>query len=141
MKIECAKPNITEYSFLKLLTLTIILQHKLPIFENAKLQKDLYKYYDNPNFHFLFEDICKKESIDGNNYVDLQSSIEQAYAWGLLIIIQDNNRLKSIINISKEEAQKEILKFNNTQINAMNDLVTSLYQYPQMNNTRILKNK
>ena len=79
---ESAKKSITSFDFLNLLSSTIVLQEKTPIFENQQLQKDLYDFYDNPEFHFLFEDVCKKESIEGNNYIDLDNAFQLAYAWG-----------------------------------------------------------
>lgn len=69
MKIQSSKPNILDYGFLRLFTSTIVLHDEIPIFENQQLQKDLYDFYDNTDFHFLFEDICKKESVEVNNYV------------------------------------------------------------------------
>ena len=41
---ESAKKSITDFSFLNLLSSTIVLQGKTPIFENNQLQKDLYKF-------------------------------------------------------------------------------------------------
>ena len=46
-KIEGSKPDISEYGFLKLFSATIISQGKNPIFENHKLEKDLYRYHSN----------------------------------------------------------------------------------------------
>lgn len=85
---ENVKPNINEYEFLLLLVSVRILQGKTPIFANEELQKKLYSFYDSPEFKFLFEDICKKESIDGNNYVNLDTAFQKAYALGLLLPIQ-----------------------------------------------------
>lgn len=76
MKKQYSKPSITDYDFLRLLTSTIILHDENPIFENQQLQKDLYKFYDNPNYNFLFEDVSKKESIEGNNYVVLGDAFQ-----------------------------------------------------------------
>ena len=122
MRIKCDKPSITDYDFLRLLTSTIVSQYKVPIFENQQLQKDLYDFYNNPDFTFLFEDVCKK-----SNYVDLGDAFQSAYAWGLLSIIQNSDNLKSIIHLSEEEAQKNISQFNQRQANAMNELVSQLY--------------
>ena len=48
---ESVKKNITAFAFLNLLSSTIVLQGKTPIFENQQLQKDLYDFYDNPDFY------------------------------------------------------------------------------------------
>ena len=142
MRIQSSKPNISDYGFLRLLTSTIILHGEVPIFENQRLQKDLYDFYDNPDFHFLFEDICKKESIEGNNYVDLGNAIQLAYAWGLLSMIQDSSNLRSVINLSLEEAQENVSQFESHQAEAMNELATQLYEQKKVNKSQVLiKNK
>lgn len=138
MRIESSKPNISDYGFLRLFTSTIILHGEVPIFENKQLQKDLYGFYDNPDFHFLFEDICKKESIEENNYVDLGNALQLAYAWGLLSMIQDSSNLKSVINLSEEEAQENISQFESHQSEAMNELVTQLYDQKKVNKPQVL---
>ena len=142
MIIQSSKPSISAYSFLRLFTATIILHGEVPIFENQQLQKDLYGFYDNPDFHFLFEDICKKESIEGNNYVDLGNAFQLAYAWGLLSMIQDSSNLRSVINLSIEEAQENVSQFESHQANAMNELVIQLYEQKKINKSQVLiKNK
>ena len=135
---ESAKKSITNFDFLNLLSSTIVLQDKTPIFENWQLQKDLYDFYDNQEFHFLFEDVCKKESIEGNNYVDLENAFQLAYAWGLLSMIQDSGNLKSIINLSKEESLENISRFDQRQICAINELVTQLYLPKKIDKSRLL---
>lgn len=135
------KESITNFGFLNLLSSTIVLQGKTPIFENQQLQKKLYDFYDNPKFHFLFEDISKKESIEGNNYIDLENAFHLAYAWGLLTMIQDSGNLKSVINLSKEESRKNILQFDQRQICAMNELVTQLYPTKTINTSHVLVKK
>ena len=142
MIIQSSKPSISDYGFLRLFTSTIVLHGKVPIFENHQLQKDLYGFYDNPELHFLFEDICKKESIEGNNYVDLGDALQLAYALGLLSMIQDSSNLRSVINLSEEEAQENVSQFESHQAEAMNALVTQLYEQKKINKPQVLiKNK
>ena len=135
---ESAKKSITNFGFLNLLSSIIVLQEKTPIFENQQLQKDLYDFYDNPEFYFLFEDVCKKENIEGNNYVDMENAFQLAYALGLLSMIQNSGNLKSVINISKEEAQENISKFDQRQTSAMIELVTQLYLPKKIDKSRLL---
>ena len=142
MRIQSSKPNISDYGFLRLFTSTIILHGEVPIFENQRLQKDLYCFYDSPDFHFLFEDICKKESIEGNNYVDLGNALQLAYTWGLLSMIQDSSNLRSVINLSEEEARENVSQFESHQAEAMNELVIQLYEQKKVNKPQVLiKNK
>ncbi len=44
--------------------------------------------------------------------MDLGDALQLAYAWGLLSMIQDSGNLKSIINLSLEEAQENISQLN-----------------------------
>ncbi len=130
---ENVKVNITEYEFLRLLVSTMMIQERTPIFENQQLQKELYEYYNHPDFQFLFEDICKKESIENNNYVDLGNAFQIAYALGLLSMLQDSGNLKSVINLSKEESKQNILQFAKRERDAMSKLVTELYLSKEKN--------
>ena len=134
---ESVKKEITDFSFLNLLSTTIVLQGRTPVFENQQLQKDLYHFYHHPNFNFLFEDVCKKESIVGNNFVDLGDAFQLAYAWGLLSMVQGNGPLKSVIPLSKAEAQANISQFTQKQTSAMNELVTQLYSSKTLEQPRV----
>ena len=124
MRIEQSKPNITEYSFLRLLVSTLRSDYHEVIVAKHQLEKDLYTFYDDEDFNFLFEDVLKKESIEGNNYVDLSASFQMAYAWGLLSMIKDAAKdVRSVINLSEEEAIGKLEDYNEKQVNAMRELV------------------
>lgn len=89
-------------------------------------RKKLYDFYDNPDFHFLFEDICKKEGID-NNFVDLNIAFQTASTFGLLTLIQDSDSdIKYLINVTEEEAIKISSEFDHNEIIAMNKLCDEL---------------
>ena len=128
-------------NFVRLLVSTMIVQERTPIFENQQLQKELHEYYNNPDFQFLFEDICKKESIENNNYVDLGRAFQIAYALGLLSMLQDSGNLKSVINLSKEESKQNILQFSKRQREAMDELVTELYLLKEKKKAKVLVKK
>lgn len=127
MRIKCSKPKISEYDFLRLLSSTMIIQKQNIIIKKYDLEKKLYYFYDNPDFHFLFEDVCKKESID-NYYVDLNIAFQSAYTFGLLVLIQDSGD-KSIINLTEKQAVKINSEFNSNEIEAMNKLCKELKQF------------
>lgn len=126
-KIECSKPDISEYGFIRLYSATVILQGKNPIFENHKLEKDLYRYHSNEEYNFLFEDIVIREDkiFKDSSYLDLNAGLGQGYALGLLLPLHTNN-LKSIINISKDEAKEILSSFNEKQIVAMENLCNEM---------------
>ena len=125
MRIKCSKPKISEYDFLRLLSSTMIMQKQNIIIRKYDLEKKLYDFYDNPDFQLLFEDICRKKSID-NNYVDLNTAFQSAITFGLLILIKGNGDIRFIINITEEEATKISSEFNHDEIIAMNKLCNKL---------------
>ena len=127
-KLECVKPDIDEYGFVRLYSATIISQGKNPIFENHKLEKDLYKYYDKEEYNFLFEDIVKREDkiFKDSSYLDLNAGLGQGYALGLLLPLQGSKNLKSIINLSRENASEILSSFNEKQIVAMENLCNEM---------------
>ena len=122
---ENSKPKISEYNFLRLLSSTLIIQRRDVIIKKYDLEKNLYGFYDNPDFHFLFEDVGKKESAD-NNHVDLNNAFQSATTFGLLTPIQDGGDVRFIINMTEEEATKISSEFTPNEIVAMNMLCTEL---------------
>lgn len=140
MNIECKRPNISEYDFLRLLVSTMIIQKQSTIIENHKLEKDLYDFYSNPDFHFLFEDVCKKDSID-NKYVDLNVAFQTAYAFGLLTMIKDSSDIRSIINLSEKEAIETNSQYKLNEVEAMNELCKKLNGAEQLDKPLVLSKK
>ena len=141
-KIECTKPDISEYGFIRLYSATVILQGKNPIFENHELEKDLYKYYDKEEYNFLFEDIVKREDkiFKDSSYLNLNTAIGQGYALGLLLPLQCSHNLKSIINLSRENASEILSSFNEKQIVAMGNLCNEMDEEKnKINNTAFTK--
>ena len=125
MRINSSKPKISEYNFLRLLSSTMIIQKQGVIINKYDLEKNLYYFYDNPYFNFLFEDVCKRNNID-NNYVDLNVAFQTAYTFGLLILIQDSGDVRAIINLTEEEAMKINSEFDSNEIIAMKKLCDEL---------------
>jgi len=125
MRINSSKPKISEYNFLRLLSSNMIIQKQGVIINKYDLEKNLYYFYDNPYFNFLFEDVCKRENID-NNYVDLNVAFQTAYTFGLLILIQDSGDVRAIINLTEEEAMKINSEFDSNEIIAMKKLCDEL---------------
>ena len=130
MDKSCGKTLISDYSFLKLLATSIILKGKSPIIINHRLEKDLYGLYDRDEYHFLFEDLCKKnDPIGENNYVDLNRAFEQAYAFGLFLPIRDcQKEIQSIINLSEYHAEKLQCQYSKKQLDAMSQMCDEIFQ-------------
>ncbi|MDD6224421.1 MAG: hypothetical protein PUB18_05435 [bacterium] len=130
MRIRCEKANISDYGFLRLWVSTMVLQGQSLIFENHQLEKDLYQFYDNSQYYFLFEDIVKKEDkiLMENSYVDLSIAFNTAYTFGLLSALQGSGRLRSIINLSEENAEYIAFQFSSKQVEAMSNLCIQLHE-------------
>ena len=130
MDKNCGKISISDYSFLRLLASSIILKKQSQLIINHELEKDLYGFYDRAEYHFLFEDICKRTDPTGeNNYVDLNCAFQQAYAFGLILQIQDCQReIKSIINFSEDEATQIQSQYSKEQSEAMSHMCDEMFE-------------
>jgi len=140
MRINSSKPKISEYNFLRLLSSNMIIQKQGVIINKYDLEKNLYYFYDNPYFNFLFEDVCKRENID-NNYVDLNVAFQTAYTFGLLILIQDSGDVRAIINLTEEEAMKINSEFDSNEIIAMKKLCDELKNLKEEKSLVLTKTK
>lgn len=129
MNIICNKPTITDYDFLRLLTSAIILKGASSIIENHQLEKDLFAFYSRPEYHALFEDICKKEDItDKNNYVDLNRAFQTAYAFGLILQIHDGySAIRSIADFSTDEAVQIQFEYDIEKVEAITNLCNEMF--------------
>lgn len=129
MNKNCGKVKISDYSFLRLLASSIILKKQSPLIINHKLEKNLYDFYDKAEYNFLFEDICKKEApIGEDNYVDLNCAFQQAYVFGLIVQIHDcQSEIKSIINITRDEATQIQSDYSHEQSEAMSKMCDEMF--------------
>lgn len=140
MRINSLKPKISEYDFLRLLSSTMVIQKQGVIINKYDLMQQLYYFFDNPDFNFLFEDVCKRESID-NNYVDLNIAFQTAYVFGLLILIQDSGDVRAIINLTEEEAMKINSEFDSNEIIVMKKLCDELKNLKENKSLVLAKTK
>lgn len=119
--------NLQEYDFLKLLVSTMIVQGHSVSFNNADLEKLLYKFYYNEKYGNLFRNIsCQVFDIEDENKVILTDSLELAYAVGMLTGLNSRGSVYSVINISLEEAISNLGVYNENQIEMMNSLCIEL---------------
>lgn len=52
-------PILTEFSFLRLLLASFVVNKDNHIINKNELEYKLYYFCDDPEFHFLFSNICK----------------------------------------------------------------------------------
>ena len=142
MEVKYKREGISDYQFLVMLLATMRIQNQSPIIENHELEKDLYYYYDNPEYHFLFENIMKKESIDENNYVDLNLAFQTAYALRTLAVVQDNSYgTKSANLLSANVAESILLMADQKQVEAISSLYSHMISEKRINKMAVLMNK
>lgn len=131
MNKEQKVPDITDFGFLKLLLATIVKEKHEIIIEKIKLQENLYEFYHDNEFSFLFEDIVpgKIENYRSKHYVDLTDAFLKAEVFGLLAVCNVNSSdIKYLIHLRNEEEIDEILNklFNEKQVKAMQKLVNRM---------------
>lgn len=116
---EIHVPSFSKHRFLLLLVSIMKTQRYGIIIKKNELEKDLYSFYDKPEFNFLFEDIDLKQGID-TNLVVLNEAFNVASIYGLLTRIDDSsNDLKYVINITVEEANEIISECKSEEVSAM----------------------
>ena len=124
---ECAKSPFTEYQFLELFVITMSNKKFFPIIDKKVLEEVLYKYYDEPEYKDLFEDVAIVNQLD-NKRVDLGGAFMTARIFHLLSIINDSTTGRFINNISSEEDKKDILSHHEEDKKAaMEKLVEKVY--------------
>ena len=121
--------DFSDYQFLRLLSSVIVLKRQQQILVNHELEKQLYEYYKMSEFKILFQDICGKEDYINkeNSFVDLNSAFQTAYAWGLMDPLQDAGGLKSIIQLTSEEALSTACEYDDEYIVLMNRMISQLF--------------
>ncbi len=129
LNIRTYKPPISEYGFLELFVATMVLQKQPTIIKKYDLQESLYNAYDNPEFHFLFGDICRKTTITEKE-VDLDTAFQKATIFGLLVPIINGIDMTYIIVITEETAKEIVAKYNEKATIAMDKLCAQLQSNP-----------
>lgn len=139
MEKTILKSKISEYNFLKLFISTMVIQNQGIIINKYELECKLFDFYDDPNFHFLFEDICKKIGIDTKS-INLDYAFQSALTFGLLSLVKDFGSVRFIINISKEDAKKINSEFSTYEKIAMKELCNRL-SYNETTDKNFILNK
>ncbi len=121
--------TFSDYDFLLLLTLNLF-KNGASIVEKHGLEKELFEFYDDSNFHFLFEDICPKRKVvtEDEEYVELSDAFLQAYAYGSLVIIHEaSSDVRSIIPYWTSAEMEEVFSQYDDKYNqGIQNLTTQL---------------
>ena len=120
--------ELSEYKFLELLLLTYIQKGNNPVIEKDKIETELPKYKDNPEYSFLFSNIAlKKDNLTEIRKVNLSESFLNGIAWGLLMVIQNGAiNTKYIINVIQDEIPKFLENYGEEEKEAMSKMIDEL---------------
>lgn len=127
-------PRFSEVDFIRLYCAMNFKNGCSPIIKHHELEKKLYRFYSLPEFRDLFQDICpKKDYINPeNSYLNLGTALNTAQLFGLLISIQGNGEIKSIISCDEEIAQKIISNTDPEIVNKMAKLLNVMIGFDKI---------
>ena len=114
---------ITELEFLCLLSSIMVIQNCSLVIDNNRLEQKLSLLYDNPKYRDLFRCFSNGSDIqDDDISIDLTSSFLTTYSYGILSPLEQDDGMKSTINISRDVAWSNINMFGVNTVAKMNDL-------------------
>lgn len=119
---ECCVDELSGFNFLRLLVSTMVVQDFNRIFDNYELERQLFEFYNEDEYHFLFESISTDVSKINNERIILDDAFQFAYAFSILTYISDGRSIRSAINLSENEALDIISNFGERQVGAMDSL-------------------
>ena len=109
---------ITELEFLCLLSSVMVIQDCSLVIDNNKLEQKLSLLYDNPKYRDLFRCFSSGDDIS----INLTPSFLTTYSYGILSPLEQDDGMKSTINISRDVAWSNINMFSVNTVSKMNDL-------------------
>ena len=147
-------PSFSEFNFITLYCAINFKNGCSPVIEHRELEKRLYKYYRNPEFEDLFQDIVSKKDYMNpeESSLNLSSAISKAQLFGFLTPIYGVGETKSIISCDNQLAEQIILNADKEMVEKMNQLFNEMFnldnnpskddfQETQKNETAIIKKK
>lgn len=139
MKLECSKPDVSEYDFFKILASSIVLSGENIVIEKNQLQKRLYSFCKRQEYCSLFNNIpkCDDYSLE-NAYVDLSCSFQKACTLKILLNLDDcYSKSKFLVDMTDEEAEKIQFGYDQKVVALINKLCNELFN--QKRGVRVLK--
>ncbi len=118
---------ITELEFLCLLSSVMVIQGCSLVIDNNGLEQKLSLLYDNPKYRDLFRCFSNGSDIqDDDISINLTPSFLTAYSYGILSPLEQDDGMKSTINISRDVAWSNINMFGVNTVAKMNDLAREI---------------
>jgi hypothetical protein len=126
MKEGCKKETMSDYSFLRLLISTMVINKQEEIINKDKLERKLYDLSYEKKYGILFKYLIRKE-LGNITYVDLSNAFLTAYRFGLISIVNEKSEeLKCLIKLNETDAKSYLEKYTQEEIYKMNELLLQL---------------
>lgn len=120
--------KFSDYDFIRLYCAIYVKNSGSPILIHHQLEKELSIFYDNPKYKTIFQEInFKRDYInEENSYFDLENALQIAQIMGLLILIEDSGKNRSLITCKVSETEKIISEYDEKIVELMISLVEHL---------------
>ena len=116
--------SISNTDFIKLLLSIMVINNNF-IFDNYELENKLGELYNDPKYKSLLKNII----LSNNNtldFVKFYSALSLVHAVGLAKLIQNSKISKTIIILSKNEAEEILNSYSKNVVSLVKDIYLSL---------------
>ncbi len=118
--------SISNIDFIKLLLSTMVINNNF-IFDNYELENKLGELYNDPKYKSLLKNII----LSNNNtldFVKFYSALSLVHAVGLTKLIQNSKISKTIIILSKNEAEEILNSYSKNVVSLVRDIYNEIYK-------------
>lgn len=118
--------SISNTDFIKLLLSTMVINNNF-IFDNYELENKLGELYNDPKYKSLLKNII----LSNNNtldFVKFYSALSLVHAVGLAKLIQNSKISKTIIILSKNEAEEILNSYSKNVVSLVKDIYNEIYK-------------
>ncbi len=118
--------SISNTDFIKLLLSIMVINNNF-IFDNYELENKLGELYNDPKYKSLLKNII----LSNNNtldFVKFYSALSLVHAVGLAKLIQNSKISKTIIILSKNEAEEILNSYSKNVVSLVKDIYNEIYK-------------
>lgn len=118
--------SVSNIDFIKLLLSTMVINNNF-IFDNYELENKLGELYNDPKYKSLLKNII----LSNNNtldFVKFYSALSLVHAVGLTKLIQNSKISKTIIILSKNEAEEILNSYSKNVVSLVRDIYNEIYK-------------
>lgn len=118
--------SIFNTDFIKLLLSIMVINNDF-IFDNYELENKLGELYNDPKYKSLLKNII----LSNNNtldFVKFYSALSLVHAVGLAKLIQNSKISKTIIILSKNEAEEILNSYSKNVVSLVKDIYNEIYK-------------